>query len=277
MTGAAISWLPRPDCGAREDNATVVEALERDKLRNIVLLKHLEAFPDHTTVHRVERGGAAATMVLLEVAASAYDRRTYPTARYAALISSDSADLTRELVRAVPRREGVVFKLTSDADRDAVAIDFPQLRRTTAVLSFTGGPDFAHDGAVRVTTMPPEAAFVYFESQKHGRDWLEPLLRSNRAFVCVTGPDEQPHAVCFAFENYRKVWEIGGLYTPPESRGRGYAARVVRTALAELGTRGLSPRYQVHDDNIPSIRLAESIGLTRFLEITHFLYTPGAA
>ena len=49
----------------------VVEALEREPLRNIVLLKHLEAFPDHTTVHRVERDGEAATMVILEVAASA--------------------------------------------------------------------------------------------------------------------------------------------------------------------------------------------------------------
>jgi RimJ/RimL family protein N-acetyltransferase len=255
----------------------VVEALEREPLRNIVLLKHLEAFPDHTTVHRVERDAGAATMVLLEVAASAYDRRTYPSARYAALISSDGADLTRQLVQSVPREEGLVFKLSSDADREVVSSDFPNLERTTAVLSFTGGPDFARDDAVRTTTTPSEAVFTYFESQKHGRDWLEPLLRSNRAFACVKGPDEQPDAVCFAFENYRKVWEIGGLYTPPEARGRGYAARVVRTALAELGARELLPRYQVHDDNIASIRLAESIGLTRFLETTHFLYTPGAA
>ena len=255
----------------------VVEVLEREQLRNIVLLKHLEAFPDHTTVHRVERDNGAATMVLLEVEASAYDRRTYPSARYAALISSDAPGLTRQLVEALPRKEGVVFKLTSDADHDAVSSVFPRLQRTTAVLSFTGGPDFAADDSVRTTTAPPEAVFTYFESQKHGRDWLQPMLQSNRAFVCVTGTDEQPNAVCFAFENYRKVWEIGGLYTPPEARGRGYAARVVRTALAELGIRGLMPRYQVHDDNVPSIRLAESIGLTRFLEITHFLYTPGAA
>ena len=255
----------------------VAEALEREPLRNIVLLKHLEAFPDHTTVHRVERDNSAATMVLLEVAASAYDARTYPNARYAALISSDGADLTRELIDAVPRAEGVVFKLSSDADRDVVASVFPHLQRTTAVLSFTGGPDFARDGVVRTTTTPSDAAFGYFESQKHGRDWLEPLLHAGRAFVCMTGPDEQPHAVCFAFENYRRIWEIGGVFTPPEARGRGHAARVVRTTLAELGTRRLSPRYQVHDDNIPSIRLAESIGLTRFLETTHFLYTPGAA
>jgi RimJ/RimL family protein N-acetyltransferase len=255
----------------------VAEVLEREPLRNIVLLKHLEAYPDHTTVHRVERDGGAATMVLLEVAASAYDLRTYPDARYAALISSDGADLTRALIEAVPRREGIVFKLSSDADRDVVASTFPRLQRTTSVLSFTGGPDFTRDDAVRITTTPSEATFDYFESQKHGRDWLDPLLRSGRAFAGVLGPDEKPLAVCFAFENYRRIWEIGGVFTPPQARGRGYAARVVRTALAELGVRRLSPRYQVHDDNIPSIRLAESIGLTRFLETTHFLYTPGAA
>jgi len=256
---------------------SVTEALEREPLRNIVLLKHLEAYPEHTTVRRVERDGAAATMVLLEVAASAYDLRTYPDARYAALISSDGPALTRELIETLPHHEGVVFKLSSDADRDIVASTFPHLQRTTAVLSFTGGPDFRRDDAVRMTTTPSDAVFDYFESQKHGRDWLEPLLRSARAFACVLGPDEQPHAVCFAFENYRRIWEVGGVYTPPEARGRGHAARVVRTALAELGTRRLSPRYQVHDDNIPSIRLAESIGLTRFLETTHYLYTPGAA
>jgi len=255
----------------------IVETLEREPLRNIVLLKHLEAFPGHTTVHRVERDSGAATMVLLEVAASAYDLRTYPDARYAALISSDEPALTRELIDTLPRHEGVVFKLSSDADRDIVATAFPRLQRTTAVLSFTGGPDFRRDDAVRTTMTPPDVVFGYFESQKHGRDWLEPLLRSARAFTCALGPDEQPHAVCFAFENYRKIWEVGGVYTPPEARGRGHAARVVRTALAELGTRRLSPRYQVHDDNIPSIRLAESIGLTRFLETTHYLYTPGAA
>lgn len=255
----------------------IVEMLEREPLRNIVLLKHLDAFPGHTRVHRVERHGAAATMVLLKVAASAYDRRTYPTARYAALISSHGAAVTRELVQFAPRQVGVVFKLNSDADRDAVSRDFANLQRTTAVLSFTGGPDIARDGAVRITTTPSDAVFVYFESQKHGRDWLAPLLRANRAFVCVTGPDEQPHAVCFAFENYRQLWEIGGVFTPPDARGRGHASRVVRTALAELAARSLLPRYQVHDDNVPSIRLAESIGLTRFLETTHYLYTPGAA
>ncbi|QQS12743.1 MAG: GNAT family N-acetyltransferase [Rhodospirillales bacterium] len=252
----------------------VAAALEREPLRNIVLLKHLEAFPDHTTAHRVERDGRAATLVLLEVAASAYDRRTYPSARHAALISSDHPDLTRALLGAIPRGDGVVFKLTSDADRAAVDAEFSPLRRTTAVLSFTAASPYAPDARARVTTEPTEAMYAIFESQKHDRDWLEPLLRSGRAFTCAIERNGRPLAACFAFENHRTVWEIGGVFTPPEGRGRGYAAGVVRTALAELGARGLIPRYQVHDDNLPSIRLAESIGLGRFLEITHFQHTP---
>jgi len=64
------------------------------------------------------------------------------------------------------------------------------------------------------------------------------------------------------------------VVAPVEFRGRGHASRVVRTALAELARRRLTPRYQVDRNNTPSIRLAESVGLQRFLTITHFLHLP---
>lgn len=253
----------------------VIEALERDPLRNIVLLKHLEAFPDHTTLHRVERGGQAATLVLLDVAASAYDRRTYPSARHAALISSDDPGLTREALAAVPRGDGVVFKLSSEHDHAVVAGEFAPLQRTTSVLSFTAASSYGPDARVRVSTTPTDAMYAAFGSQKHDKAWLEPLLQSGRAFTCAIERDGAPLSVCFAFENHKRIWEIGGVCTPADARGRGYASSVVRTALAELAGRGLVARYQVHDDNVPSIRLAEAIGLRRFLEITHFLHEPG--
>lgn len=253
-----------------------VAILERDTLRNIVLLKHLDAFPDHTRVHHVGDDRGTATLVLLEAAASAYDRRTYPTASVAALIASDHPGLTRRLLASVPRGGGIVFKLASDADRDAVAAAGFTLERTTGLLSFTARSPFARDADVRTTVDPGAAVYALFEAQHHARDWLEPLLRSGRAFACVLERDCQPCAVCFAFENYGRVWEVGGVFTPPAFRGRGLAARVVRTALAEMADRGLVPRYQVHDDNLPSIRLAEAIGLERFLTITHFLHMPGA-
>jgi RimJ/RimL family protein N-acetyltransferase len=250
----------------------IVRILARDPLRNIVLLKHLEAFPDHTRVHHLAHGSNTATLVLLETAANAYDRATYPAASYAALISSDDPALTGRLLGAIPSNVGVVFKVAGEADGAAIAGRFA-VERTAEFWSFTSTAPF-DDADTRLTRAPSEAAFDLFAAQGHQRNWFEPLLRDDRAFACVIGPQQQPYAVCFAFGNYDKVWEIGGVVAPLEYRGRGYASRVVRKALAELARRRLTPRYQVDRNNGPSIRLAESLGLRRFLTITHFLHLP---
>ena len=58
----------------------VVRRLERQPSRNIVLLKHIEAFPEHVSVAQVSDGSDTATLVLLDTTASTYDRETYPQA-----------------------------------------------------------------------------------------------------------------------------------------------------------------------------------------------------
>ncbi|MFE0753549.1 GNAT family N-acetyltransferase [Inquilinus sp. NPDC058860] len=251
----------------------VIDALARDPLRNIVLLKHLEAFPGDTRVHHVRGTAGAATLVLLSAAASAYDRQAYPEVEYSAVISSDHPDLTAGLLPYVPRGVGVVFKLMNDADRDVVGAAY-SLRRATSFRSFTAETAFTPDERVRITIRPDEVAFSLFEAQGHARGWLRSLLESGRAFVAVLERDRNVLAACFAFQNYGRVWEVGGVCTPAEFRRQGHARRVVRTALAELGRRGLIPRYQVHERNEASTRLAESIGLKQFLITTHFIHMP---
>jgi RimJ/RimL family protein N-acetyltransferase len=253
------------------DASEAVARLEREPLRHIVLLKHIEAFRDHIRVTQVSTDRSVATLVLLDTRASAYDRQTYPEARFAALISSDGPELTHRLIESVPRQHPVVFKLANDADRDVVATHFP-IGRATSFLSFTAGElaGFVADDRVSITTSASDAALDLFESQGHPREWLLPLLSSGRAFTCVLEQDGEPRSVCLAFDNYRQVWEVGGVVTPTRYRGQGLAARVVRSALAELQRRSLVPRYQVNEDNLPSIRLAASVGLRQFLQLTHF-------
>ena len=248
-----------------------VARLERQPLRNIVLLKHIEAFRDHVSVTQVSDGPDTATLVLLDTTGSAYDRDTYPEAAFAALISSDNPGLTRRLLGAVPRQRHVVFKLCNDIDRDVVAEHFP-ISRATSFLSFTAGEPaaFASDEKVSITNSASDAMLDLFESQGHPRKWLRPLLSSGRAFTCVLEQEGEPRSVCLAFENHRQIWELGGVVTPMQHRGQALASRVVRSALAELQRRRLVPRYQVNEDNLPSIRLARSIGLRQFLQLTHF-------
>ena len=251
--------------------------LARDPLRNIVLLKHLQAYPGHARLHHVAQGARNGFLVLLDAAATSWDRKAYPAARFIVLVASDSPDLTRALLDHVPRGAGLVFKLNGEADRAAVAASFA-LERRMQILSFTAPPaDLAGlvaDPDVGVGRQPGAASFALFAAQDHARDWLAPMLADGRAFACVAGPADAPQAVCFAFENWPRVWEIGGVFTPPAQRRRGHGARVVRAALGELGRRGLFPRYQVHEGNLASIRLAEASGLRPFLHLTHYAHTP---
>lgn len=254
-----------------DDLGEVVRRLEREPLHNIVLLKHIEAFPRHVSAVQVLAETNLATLVLLNTSASAYDRETYPEAAFVALISSADAGLTRRLMKSVPDHGPAVFKLDSDADREVVADHF-SLSRATSFLSFTADatPIFAGDEKVSVSTSPSDEALSLFEAQGHPRAWLRPLLASDRAFTCVLEQTGETRSACIAFENYRHIWEVGGVVTPPQHRGQRLASRVVRSALAELRRRSLVPRYQVNEDNLPSIRLARSVGLHQFLRLTHF-------
>lgn len=246
-----------------------IDALARAPLRHIVLLKQLLAYPQYVTVHRVTGPAGAATLVLLDTAASAYDRQAYPEAAVAAFIDSDHPDLTAALLPHVPRGAGVVFKLSGDAGLAAVAARF-EITRRTSFISFTAAGAILPPPGPRVTTTPDAEAFRLFETQGHDRAWLVPLLARGKAFAVVDGGAGETRAACFAFENFGPVWEVGGVVTAQAHRRQGLGARVVGTALAELARRGLAPRYQVEEHNAASIALARAVGLAPFLTITHY-------
>jgi RimJ/RimL family protein N-acetyltransferase len=249
----------------------LIDELAREPLRHVVLLKQLLAYPHHTTVHRVTGAKGAATLVALDTAASPWDRQTYPRAALAAFIASDHPALTQALLTHLPRDAGIVFKLSSEADRAAVMSAF-SIERRTAFVSFTTSLPIEPDPGVHFTRAPGDRAFRLFAEQGHDRDWLEPMLDDGRAFSCVLEENDEPLSACIAYENYGRVWEVGGVVTSPSHRRQGLAARVVRTALAELGERGLIPRYQVEEDNVASIALARSVDLAPFVTITHYAH-----
>lgn len=256
---------------AIRDRAEIIERLGADPLGNVVLLKQLATFPAHTRAFQVRSQAGTATLVLLDTAASDYDRKAYPTAAHAALIRSDDAALTEALLSELPADGGIVFKLGSTAEHDAVRRRYPLVRRTS-FLSFTSPErSSGHDG-VAVADSATDAMYALYRTQDHAPDWLSPLLASGRAFTCRIGSGDEPLSVCLAFESYSSVWEIGGVVTRPDQRGRGLGSHVVGAALGELTRRGLTARYQVHEENTASIRLAESLGMKPLLRLTHYLH-----
>ena len=57
-----------------------------------------------------------------------------------------------------------------------------------------------------------------------------------------------------------EVWIIGGVFTLPEYRGRGYAGEIVKTMAWEVRRNGAIPLLHVREDNIPAIRSYSRVG-----------------
>jgi RimJ/RimL family protein N-acetyltransferase len=250
-------------------SAQVLDYLERDVMHNIVALKMLQAHVGAKCFYKSNYTGEA-VMILLEPTAFAYDREHYLNADCICIIASDHPTLTSGLLKELDHKQKVVFKLNAETD----ALEMQKLfdvKRVTSFLSFTDIRLYSSDTNVQISTEPSPKFFDWIATEGHTRDWLEPMLIGDRAFCCeLYNDDLKLESVCFAFENYGQLWEIGGVYTPPASRGRGLATRTVCAAIAELQQRGKRCRYQVHENNQASIRVAEHIELELFLTITHW-------
>jgi RimJ/RimL family protein N-acetyltransferase len=247
----------------------VVAYLERNPLHNIVGLKMLHAHGAKTQTVLASSELGSAALILLPTHAFSYDLEHYPHADGVVLISSDAPELTRALLPHVPAGKSMVFKLASHADALEVARVFA-VQRVTSFLSFTDTRPFTADPEVQISQHASAQMLEGYAMRGYTQDWLEPLLHSDHAFCCTLKNDPL-WSVCLAFENFGRVWEIGGVYTPPAARGQGLAKRVVHSAVAELQKRNLQARYQVEEDNLASIAVAKGLQLELFLTITHYI------
>jgi hypothetical protein len=136
----------------------VIHALGQQALRNVVLLKYLQMYPQQAVGYGISHGDKRGFIIILDARASAYDRDMYPEAKHVVLISSDGADLTERLLDFVPPDPDIVFKFASNGDRDVVAARYA-LRRTAVFYSYTGSSLFERDPEVVIDNLPPRVSF----------------------------------------------------------------------------------------------------------------------
>jgi predicted GNAT family acetyltransferase len=256
-------------------NHKTLPYLQTNILRNIVSLKMLKAFGDVIQSHYTERGPSQGVLLLLPTHAFSYDAQTYPDSDFVVLLSTSDAAACVRLIPQIPRDRKLVFKLLDAQDQKLLAQHFP-LQRTRAFFSYTSRPDAQFTPATDVVVSPQvdERCYALYAQQGYSRDEIDGYFARGDAVSCTIYQEEQAVASCFAYLNFEPVWEIGGVYTVPAERRKGYAAQVVQSALHALLSRGQVPRYQVHEANHASIGVAEQLGLVRFATIEHWVYTP---
>jgi uncharacterized protein len=74
------------------------------------------------------------------------------------------------------------------------------------------------------------------ELEQQCRDQVEALYRSNECWVLLEGPEIRAFTAFNAVT--RGIVQVGGVYTPPERRSRGYARAAVAGSLLEARSNG---------------------------------------
>jgi GNAT superfamily N-acetyltransferase len=231
----------------------------------------MEAYAERITCRYERRGAQVGTLLLIPTPVVPFDAKTYPDSEFVVLLAGSDRETVGRLIRHIPRRKNLVFKLVDDTTKDAVLQAFPS-RRVAAFLSYTTGEQrFRPHPSVVASAALDERVLPCYQANGYTPAELEGFFKQGAlSFTICDGV--QPLSTCFTFKNYDKIWEIGGVYTAPAQRRRGLARMVVETALYAVLSRGYIPRYQVAEANIPSIRLAETSGLTKFVVAEHYLY-----
>lgn len=253
------------------DLGLVCRLLEQEPLRNLVTLKMLNSHGKSMSFQLDEGADGWALLSLLPVSDSAWDRTTYPMCKYVAFINGTSASRKVQLLSRLPR-ENVVLKTAEEAVQNAIAKN-AAARKAMVFHSFTTGKQFGTveaDPRVRQSGRYNENAWRMFRANGYEDEELERYFEKGAQWFGLESGGQLASA-CFVFQNYGRIWEIGGVYTQPELRRRGLGKLVVMGALRHLSGCALIPRYQTRGDNHASLLLAKSCRLEEFLQMMHYV------
>jgi ribosomal protein S18 acetylase RimI-like enzyme len=214
-------------------------------------------------------------LLLLPGGASSFDRQNYHGTDHVVFIAATHPAILPELLRHVPKRGKLLFKLL-DPQHHSSARSFFSLERVNAFVSYTAAPGkhYAAANGVTVSGTLDSACLNLYAGMSHSREELKGYFKREQALSFTVYEEGKPLASCFTFPNHGKIHEIAGVYSDPGHRRRGLARRVVETALHHLGHAGFLARYQVQEDNRASILLAESIGLRWVVTYEHWRHDP---
>ncbi|WP_282942342.1 GNAT family N-acetyltransferase [Paenibacillus sp. RC67] len=249
-----------------------VQRLSGHVLENITLLKMLEAYGDQMDCKLVEQGREWAVLLCLPASCSSYDRAVYPEAKSIVFVGGTDTTAILELLNRLTIQKPVIFKTQKEEYRQVIESKYQveKIRSfyTYSCLERIPEPEISEiveEDVVNENLIPLWSNNGY-DSQEL-RKMFEQGARSYTLYEAG-----EPVSTCLTFHNYGPVWEIGAVNTRDDHRGKGYAKKIVTAAVNYLLVRKFLPRYQVLESNWPSIKVAESLGLTRVVTLEHLYF-----
>ncbi len=277
-------------CGAIDSEDDISRFLQSDELRHISPIKMRALFGEDLHAARVNDGDATGYVFTMLREKSQWDTNKYPNAMYvvyAALPPQPSNALVDAAVRcALQLTHGAPFVAKATEQRFIEGIQRAEdgrtpLRYVLSLLTFVPSTQrplalqkFMDDAVAsnQIHDTIPQAAREFLAAHNvYSEAELQTLFADGSARCWVRMADDRPVAMLLTFANSPTLHEIGSVHVNHDSRKRGHASALVRSAILDLVSRGLKVRYVVEATNEASIAVAEKCGLTLATRMEHWV------
>ncbi|MEZ4670099.1 MAG: GNAT family N-acetyltransferase [Anaerolineae bacterium] len=247
-------------------------------LRYLVHLKYMHLYRDIISCTVLEHQHQTAVLLRYPANRVKRDAARYPQADQVLMPVAANDDLTRRLLDHIAlnleRDHAHIIKFCEPSTEAMFQQHLP-LEPVRHVMSYTTIPEARYELApnVSIETQPRASCIAFYVENDYSHAEMTNYF-ANDALAFTIYDYDDPISTCIAFRFFEDVWEIGGVHTREAMRHKGYARQVVQTALSYVLQQGKTPRYQVESINIPSIRLAESLGMRPGAVFQHYLLPP---
>ena len=262
----------RPDYNTSRDPSIAVDHLAVDPLSHAWSLKMLSLHRDACVSTTYENSDGWACVTEMEAEASRWDRTAYPSAKRLITFDGNSELLLRIAFEETSKARSVL-KIHEPITRSLVANGAGYHLAQTFLSYSTDGTTWKDQetstGVTEHHELDENAERLLSENGYTGQELAE-YFRDRASWFGLTIGSRCVSA-CLVYRNYRDIWEIGGVYTVAEERGKGYAKAVVRSATRTLLHSRRTPRYVFRSDNEASRAVAEGVGLKHDVTIEHFI------
>jgi predicted GNAT family acetyltransferase len=252
-----------------------LDYLLTDPLKHLTHLKYLHHYRGILTCYHAKHANGDGVLISYPTQEVFWDHETYASSQYILLITASDQTAAEMLLKHVqenyPADVPLVFKFNNDQPKQVFARAF-HLEFQRALISFTStqGAQFTPSADVVISSVTDLRTVDLYMANGYTHEEIEAYFAEG-ALSFAFYENGELVCVCMTYRNYDSIWEIAAVNTVARARRKGYARRVVQTALHTLIEEGKIPRYAVLHTNTASIQLAESLGLYPFLRLEHYL------
>lgn len=250
-----------------------------DRLKYLVHLKYMHLYGDSINCTCLEQGEKMAVLLRYPSERVVWDATAYPTAEQVLLPAANDADMARILLDDM-RESGLLDRSQvikfSDAETEAIFREALPLQFARSLTSYTSARDtrFEPDPHVIVEHQPNDEHMAAFLSNGYSEQEIAADFAKGAVLFSLYDNDQRLLSSCMTYQNFDDLWEVAGVHTADTARRKGYARRVVQTALSHVLEMQRIPRYHVEDENKASHQLAQGLGLKPCLHFKHYVYQP---